>query len=340
MSKGLTIIELEKQERFSEAGYGKLFAYQSSRFNAMIDSRSKAKFLRRINPSTYKETQEELLYSGPTVFFDKDISFIDMMIMKADIRSAYPSYLINHEIKKPGMFRIKYKGNVPLTNYITLYTIRFRCELTNLFAKWFLNSSAIHKQKIQSDGQFVWGDVSIFSSISMNLMKYVTLFLGDKAIIKQSIVFFGTELIKAEKQQIRKLYSLKESGFKEAKRELNESTGWLSLIDRPTYYHMIQYIKFFLLETVYNYNLEDDLIGIQTDCIFYRINDNTSKAKNQIQLDKLTLSNERSNMGTYKFEEAEGKELVTRTARIILNEKEKRLQTENTEANPAFIKSD
>ena len=45
-----TILELEKQNRLAEAGYGKIFAYQSLHFNAMIDARTKAKRLREHNP--------------------------------------------------------------------------------------------------------------------------------------------------------------------------------------------------------------------------------------------------------------------------------------------------
>ena len=48
-------------------------------------------------------------------------------------------------------------------------------------------------------------------------MKYVTLFLGDKAIIKQSIVFFGTELIKAENNKLGNFIHLKRAVLKKPK---------------------------------------------------------------------------------------------------------------------------
>ena len=85
--------------------------------------------------------------------------------------------------------------------------------------------------------------ISIFSNVEMNLMKYVDLFLGDKAIIESSIMFVGHETMKPDKLQIRKLYKLKEQGAVEAKLELNASTGWLSRIDKPTYYHMINILN-------------------------------------------------------------------------------------------------
>ena len=318
-----SINELEKQERWSEAGYGKIFAYQSLHFNAVIDTRTKAKYIRERNPTTYQELNETL-YSGPTVFVDRRVDFKDYEIMKADLKSAYPSYLINAKIRKPGVARVKVKGAVPLSEWITLYTFAFKCHIDNMFVKWFLNSSSINKKKISTDGNYIWGKISIFSNVEMNLMKYVDMFLGDKAIIESSIMFVGHETMNPDKLQIRKLYKLKEQGVETAKTELNASTGWLSRIDKPTYYHMIQYIKYFLLETAYNYGLQYDIIGVQTDCLIYRLNENTEDFERLIKMDKVTLSNEQSTMGTYKFTKLKPHQLFASQRRIIVDEKETR----------------
>lgn len=311
-----TILELEKKERWSEAGYGKIFAFNKTRFNATIDVRTRAKFLRNTNP-TYKETQEEILYSGPTIFFNHNIDIEGYNIAKLDIKSAYPSYLINEKIRKVGMFRMKYNFAVPISPFITLYTVRFNTLIQNPFVDWFLNSSAINKKKIKTDGKRVFGDVSIFSSIEMDLIKYVNLFLGDTATIVQSIVFFGDPVIQVAKLQIRKLYEQKEKGSKEAKLELTASTGWLALIDRPSYFHMVQYIKWFLLETIYTYGLMYDVIGSQTDSILYRLNERTLDAFKQMNYDKLTLSNERTSMGTYKLEVVKKDDLIITRKRVV-----------------------
>ena len=316
-----TIIELEKAERYSEAGYIKLFAYNQLHCNTTIDTRSKAKFIRQHNPLTYKFTQDEALYSGPTVFFDKRIDIVDYLLMKADIKSAYPSYLINSNIKKPGIFRIMVQGAAPLSHHNTLYFIRFHCSKDNLFVKWFLNSSNIQKKKIQTDGRDIWGEIGIFSSIEMNLIKYVNMFLPNGAYITKSIVFVGKETVKAEKQQIRKLYTMKENGLETAKTELNASTGWLSHIDKPTYYHMVQYIKFFMLEVAYEYGILYDTFGVQTDCLFYRINENTKDAERLIKNDRVSLSNEASSMGTFKFTKITKEDILTTTARVVVKEK-------------------
>ena len=98
-----TIIELEQAGRFSEAGYGRLFAYDSLHFNAKVDARTKAKYIRLLNPDTIKDTQIDILYSGPTVFFRSDVDIIDKYVDKLDLKSAYPAYLISDQIQKPGM---------------------------------------------------------------------------------------------------------------------------------------------------------------------------------------------------------------------------------------------
>lgn len=316
-----TIIELEKAERYSEAGYMKLFAYDQLHCNPTIDTRTKAKYIREHNPLTYKFTQEEALYSGPTVFFDKRIDIVDYLLMKADIKSAYPSYLINDKIKKPGMYRIMIKGAAPLSDYNTLYFIKFHTNKDNLFVKWFLNSSNIQKKKINTDGRDIWGEIGIFSSNQMNLIKYVNMFLPNGAYITKSIVFVGKQAVDVEKLQIRKLYTMKENGLDTAKTELNTATGWLALIDRPTYFHMVQYIKLFLLDTAYEYGLLYDTFGVQTDCLFYRINENTKDAQRLIKNDKVSLSGEASTMGTFKFTEIRKEDILTSTARVVVKEK-------------------
>ena len=272
MSKTNTIIELEQQGRYSEAGYGRLFAYDSTRFNAMIDARSKAKYIREMNPDTTEDTQKNITYSGPTVFHDSKVNIEGYLIDKIDLKSAYLSYLINEKISKPGIFRIKHEYVYPISNKVALYLVRFNCDRENSFVKWFLNSSAIQKKKIKTDGLRVWGTIGIFASTWMNNLKYVSMFLGkDEGEIVKTYTFHGKNTVECTRSQIDKLYRMKEHGNKNAKNMLVQSTGWLSLIDRPTYYHMVQYIKFYLLQTTYDYQLQDDNVGVQTDCLFIRV---------------------------------------------------------------------
>lgn len=317
--KTKTILELEGEKRFSEAGYGRLFAYDSLHFNAMVDARTKAKFIRELNPRTYEDTQKELLYSGPTVFYNERVDFKGDMVDKMDLKSAYPSYLINDMISKPGVFRMKHDGAIPISDRIALYVIRFNCSIENMFVKWFLNASAIQMKKIKSDGVRVWGDVSVFSSTDMNLIQYITIFLHeDEGSIVKSYSFHGDSPIEIKKSQIRKLYENKEDGDPNAKSMLVESTGWLSIIDKPTYYHMVQYIKYYLLKTVYDFDLSDHLIGVQTDCIFYHVTDDTRDIPKIIHDIGLTLSHEQSTLGTYKFQRVRYDEIITNKARVVL----------------------
>ena len=314
-----TILELEKQGRYAEAGYGRLFAYQSLHFNAMIDVRSKAKFIRELNPMTYDETQNQTLYSGPTVFFNQKINIRDHLVDKMDIRSAYPSYLINEQIQKPGLFRIRHLGAFPLSDKIALYIIKFNCSVDNMFVKWFLNSSAVTKQKIKSDGKRVWGTVGIFSSTWMNLIKYVNKFLKiEEAIITKTYTFHGKNTIEIKQSQIEKLYKNKELGSKEAKNMLVQSTGWLSLIDKPTYYHMIQYIKYHILKTVYDNQIENDLIGVQTDCVFFRVSSITEQVHKIIMDNKTSVANKPGTIGTYTHQRVKSEDIITNKARMVL----------------------
>lgn len=314
-----TILELEQAGRFSEAGYGRLFAYKSNRFNAMVDARTKAKYIRELNPDTTEDTQKNILYSGPTVFFNKNIDIQDREIDKMDLKSAYLAYLIEDSIKKPGIFRIRHMGAFPLSNRIALYIIKFNCSVDNMFVKWFLNSSAITKKKINTDGARVWGSVGIFSSTWMNLTKYVNKFLGeDEGIILKTYTFHGKNTVDITQSQIDKLYEQKEQGSTNAKNMLVQSTGWLSLIDKPTYYHMVQYIKFHMLETTYNYEIEKDLIGIQTDCLFFVVNERTEMVYELIKDDDVSIAHRMSSIGTFTHQRVHFDEIITNKARVVL----------------------
>ena len=316
-----TILELEQAGRYSEAGYGRLFAYNSLHFNAMVDSRTKAKFIREMNPQTSEDTQKNLLYSGPTVFFRPEVDIKEHEIDKMDIKSAYPAYLINEQIKKPGLYRIKHDGAYPLSDRIALYVIKFSCNAENMFVKWFLNSSAITKKKIHTDGSKVWGTVSIFSSTWMNLTKYVNKFLSeDEGIILKTYTFHGTRTVDIQQSQIDKLYNNKEEGNKNAKSMLVQSTGWLSLIDKPTYYHMVQYIKYHLLKTIYDNQIEDELVGIQTDCMFFKVTDLTNEVHQMITDENVSVANRLSSIGQFTFQRVHYDDIVTNKARVVLKD--------------------
>ena len=314
-----TALELEKQERFAEAGYGRLFAYDSLHYNAMVDVRSKAKYIRELNPDTTEDTQKNLIYSGPTVFYRPEVDIKNFQIDKMDLKSAYLAYLINEQIKKPGVFRIKHHGAYPLSDKIVLYVIKFNCAADNLFVKWFLNASAINKRKIKTDGQRVYGSISIFSSSWMNQLKYIDKFLtADEAVIEKSYTFHGSDTVDIKQSQIQKLYEAKERGSKNAKNMLVQSTGWLSLVDRPTYYHMVQYIKYFQLKMVIDYDLLDDNFGCQTDCTFFRVTERTKEILKQIREDNINLANKNSTIGTLSFQRVNFDEIIANKARVVL----------------------
>jgi len=319
MSNYNTISELEKEERFAEAGYGRLFAHDQLRFNAMIDARTKAKFVRERNPQTTEDTQKNLFYSGPTVFVRHDMKINHMKIGKMDLKSAYLAYLINDKIKKPGIFRIKHHGARPLTEEIQLYVIKFSCTVDNLFVKWYLNQAAIQKKKVQTNGQRIWGTISLFASTWMNQLHFVNKFLNwDEAEVEKTFSFHGKATINVKMPQIKKLYQLKEAGVKEAKLMLVQATGWLSIIDRPTYYHMVQYIKFYLMNTGVEYGFFDEIFGTQTDCLFYPINERTEDLHERIEEDRLSLAQKTSSIGTYTFKFVDYDDLIINKARVVL----------------------
>ena len=314
-----TILELQQQGRFAEAGYGRLFAYDSLHFNAMIDARSKAKFIRNMNPDTYDTTQHNIVYSGPTVFFRQQVDIKNYQIDKMDIKSAYLSYLINEQIKKPGIFRIKHNYAYPISDRVVLYVMKFDVSVHNPFVKWFLNASAIHKKKFKSDGTRIWGEIGIFASKWMNTFKYINKMVAvDEATIIKSYTFHGSDSVAVTKSQIDKLYKMKEAGSVDAKNMLVQSTGWLSIIDKPTYYHMIQYIKYHLLRTCHDYDIGDDLVGVQTDCIFFRVTERTEMIADQIMSDRVSVANKKSSIGTYTSQRVNYDDIIANKARVVL----------------------
>ncbi|MDZ4195616.1 MAG: hypothetical protein U1C51_00040, partial [Candidatus Izemoplasmatales bacterium] len=127
---------------------------------------------------------------------------------------------------------------------------------------------------------------------------------------------------------------MKEHGVANAKSMLVQSTGWLALIDKPTYYHMVQYIKFYLINTVYEYKMEDDLIGVQTDCLFYRVSERTETTYKDLTDPTVTLSSEKSSLGTYKFQRVRSEEIIKNKARMVLKDGDQReLHAENHETD-------
>ncbi len=318
MTNGNTIVNLESEERYAEAGYGRLFAYNSSRFNAMIDARVKAKFIKKMNPDTYDQTQNGITYSGPTTFFRSDIDSEHYKIDKKDIKSAYLAYLVNEQIKKPGIFRIRRQGAFPLSEHVALYVIKFQCETDSMFVKWFLNSSAIHKKKFKTNGTHIWGEIGIFASTWMNTLKYVNKFLTpDQTEVVKVYTFHGSDTVQCKKEQIHKLYKMKEYGVKKAKMMLVQSTGWLSLIDKPTYYHMVQYIKYYQLATIYDNNLENDYIGVQTDCTLFRITDENKNVLEAITKND-SLAHKQSTIGNWTSTIVNYEDLKINNARVVL----------------------
>lgn len=319
MSNYNTISELENQGRYAEAGYGRLFAHNQRRINAMIDARTKAKFVRKMTPEVTEELQQTTFYSGPATFVNHKLDVKHHKIAKMDLKSAYLAYLINDKIKKPGIFRLKHHGVLPLSDNIQLYVIQFSCKTDNPFVSWFLNQAAIQKKKVQSDGERIYGTIALFASHWMNQLKYVNHFLDpDEARVIKTYSFHGKKTVDVKMSQIKKLYQLKELGVVEAKLMLVQSTGWLSIIDKPTYYHMVQYIKFYLMETAFKYEFDQDIFGNQTDCILYRVCERTEHVYEDIMRDKLSLAQKTSSIGTYTFQFVNYDDLVVNKARVVL----------------------
>ena len=319
MSNYNTISELEREGRYAEAGYGRLFAHNQRRFNAMIDARSKAKFVRKMTPETTEHLQKVLFYSGPATFVNHKLDVKNHKIAKMDLKSAYLAYLINDKIKKPGIFRIKHHGIYPLTDNIQLYVIQFSCATDNPFVSWFLNQAAIQKKKVHTDGNRIYGTIGLFASTWMNQIKFVNKFLSEgEAEVLRTYTFHGKKTVDVKIPQIKKLYQMKELGVAEAKLMLVQSTGWLSIIDKPTYYHMVQYIKFYQMETALTYGFFDEVFGEQTDCLLYPINERTAHVYDDIQRDKLSLAQKKSSIGTYTFQFVDFDDLIVNKARVVL----------------------
>ena len=156
----------------------------------------------------------------------------------------------------------------------------------------------------------------------MNTLKYAAKFLkGHEAEVIRTYIFHGPEAVEVRKSQIHKLYEAKQYGSKKAKKMLVQSTGWLSIIDKPTYYAMIQYIKFQLLEAIYKNNLENDCFGVQTDCIFYRVTpENQFVFKELTNANKWNIANKLSSIGTFKHERVNYEDVITHKARVVMKD--------------------
>lgn len=316
-------------EQFQNAGYIKIFASDRTWTNPVIDVNVKHKWVREHTEKTLGEELENSYYSGATVFNHAKFSNDDD-ILHLDLRTAYGAYMVSC-YKKPGIRREKFDFFVAhRDDKINLYEIEFRVSNNSPFVRWFINEVAYTKRKVVREEEYTSGRVKFFSSPELNMSDYVAKMLEHEEYRVVSTVQFSTDDSLLEQYvhvgNVVDLYTEKENGDKTKKQMLNESTGWLSRIDKPTYYHMVQTVKFMIMKLSIDNRLDDDMVSVMTDGCYIKItDDNRHKIENLIEnIDKHRIKHYRTDekgvihtLGMWKWEIIKGSQLIRKNRQTI-----------------------
>jgi len=109
-------------------------------------------------------------------------------VIKADLNAAYSNYLLT--VKKPGVHKKKYQGFYPTGNG---EIVAYKCR--SMFADWFVikTEQLAKAKKVVYMGDWMQGEIMIFSSAEMPLLEYAVRMLPDLEIV-MSYVYYGPPL--------------------------------------------------------------------------------------------------------------------------------------------------
>jgi hypothetical protein len=265
--------------QYQAAGYLLMYGLMSRRFSDNVmtpiaDVGWRRKLLNSQRSSVNEKDLNDTYWAGPTNFLNRSMYYGDgtlPKVIKADINAAYSNYLLT--IKKPGVHKKKYQGFYPTGNgEIVAYKCRFSCRKDSLFADWFVikTEQQAKAKKVIYMGDYVQGEIMIFSSSDMPLLEYATMMLPDLEIV-MSYVYSGPPL-KTDLHNVRGLV-IEKNIHKNAiaKNIVNSSMGWRALLDKSSFYHMVQFVKYQLLDFSFKNGIMDDVIGVATDALVIRI---------------------------------------------------------------------
>lgn len=271
--------------QYQAAGYLLMYGLMSRRFSENVmtpiaDVGWRRKLLNSQRSGVNEKDLNDTYWAGPTNFINHKMYYGDGVlpkVIKADINAAYSNYLLT--IKKPGIHKKKYQGFFPTGNgEIVSYKCRFHCRKDSLFADWFIiKTEQLAKAKnVVYMGDFMQGEIMIFSSTDMPLLEYALQLLPDLEIV-MSFVYSGP-VLKTDLHNVQKLIEEKNIHHNAiAKNIVNSSMGWRALLDKSSFYHMVQYVKYQLLDFAMTNGIMDNVIGVATDCLVIQVTEENEK---------------------------------------------------------------
>jgi len=271
--------------QYQAAGYLLMYGLMSRRFSDNVmtpiaDVGWRRKLLNSQRSSVNEKDINDTYWAGPTNFIKRKMYYgkgVQPRVIKADLNAAYSNYLLT--VKKPGVHKKKYQGFYPTGNgEIVAYKCRFSCRKDSMFADWFVikTEQLAKAKKVVYMGDWMQGEIMIFSSAEMPLLEYAVKMLPDLEIV-MSYVYYGSPL-KTDLHNVRGLVIEKNIFHNHiAKNIVNSSMGWRSLLDKSSFYHMVQFVKFQLLDFAFKNGITDDLIGVATDALVIQVTDDNEE---------------------------------------------------------------
>jgi hypothetical protein len=265
--------------QYQAAGYLLMYGLMSRRFSDNVmtpiaDVGWRRKLLNSQRSGVNEKDLNDTYWAGPTNFIKHKMYYGEGVlpkVIKADINAAYSNYLLT--IKKPGIHKKKYQGFYPTGNgEIVSYKCRFSCRKDSMFADWFvIKTEQLAKAKnVVYMGDMMQGEIMIFSSSDMPLLEYAIKMLPDLEVV-MSYVYSGP-VLKTDLHNVRGLVVEKNIYHNHiAKNIVNSSMGWRSLLDKASFYHMVQYVKYQLLDFAMKNGIMDNVIGVATDCLVIQL---------------------------------------------------------------------
>ena len=208
-----------------------------------------------------------LFYAGPTRYGNIQALGENMMLIAIDKIAAYAHFLRDYDL--PGRSRMRYEGEIyPTGDDIAIHTVQFdeKNPRPELIA-FFFNNAGFKFDKLQYSGKNgISGWINIMSS-KVDDGNLVNLFLelAPSAKIEYTTICTGEGVYINKENIANMIYNRIHLNSIDAKQALAQSTGWLSNLDKPAYYYMVQMVKYDLIHNHLKDIPFDRIVAINTD---------------------------------------------------------------------------
>lgn len=190
----------------------------------------------------------KIYYAGPTRYGNYAAKG-DRIPVSIDMMAAYARFLANNEL--PGKSHTRYDGEVyPRKGEVAIHTIYFEEDKpSEKLMAYFFNEGAFTKRLVSFNGEHgIAGWINILSSdYDKGQLLGLFMTLAPSAKIEYTTICTGTPVYINRVNLNNMIYNRMHFNSLNDKHAMAQATGWLSKLDKPSYYYMVQMIKYDLL---------------------------------------------------------------------------------------------